>query len=144
MRPKTAAASTVRSLIVPGWGQIYKEQPGKGITAFAIAVAAGAGIYYTNRQTSSAVDNYEKAKLAYDHAVAPNQISASYRQMNDKWSEADRWKTTRNSLAIGLGGVWLLNVVDAALGFPLDRDNQKTRVGLYLETESRLGMTVYW
>ncbi len=94
--PATAA---FRSMLVPGWGQFYNEQPKKGSillgTEFAIAVTA---------VTSYLL--YKQSKDAYDRTTQRDIAAKKYDEM-EQYAQMN-WV----SLGI-LGTVWLYSVVDS-------------------------------
>ena len=88
-----------RSLIVPGWGQMYKRSMGKGIAILSAQVATIAGIC----ACSNLSKNYEnKALSEWNNSIreAYNDKSASYRNI-------------RNACIVAAGAVYIYNLVDA-------------------------------
>lgn len=109
--PRPAAA--VRSMIVPGWGQFYKEEPVKGyVFAGAWVGTAGASfIAHIRRQD---------AATAYRQATDPTEIMDRYQTYN-------RTHKFRNAMLVTSAAVWLVSYVDALVsdGEPaLQSDNR--------------------
>lgn len=90
-----------RSAIVPGWGQFYKKQSGKGLSFLATkSVLIGTAIYSDMQYTSNVRRSRETTNLT---------VIKEYR------NRADQWQLRRN-IAIGATvGVYVWNVLDAAL-----------------------------
>ena len=90
-----------RSVIVPGWGQFHKGKTGKGIFFLSTEVVAVSGIVFCEVKRS---DNVRKSQ-----ETTKLSIIKEYR------NRADNWELYRN-IAIGTAaGVYLWNVLDAAL-----------------------------
>lgn len=94
--PRPEAA--LRSLVLPGWGQIYKGQTTRG-AAFAGLYGAGlTGVVVSHLRRSAAWDRYESADM-------PEA---------DKWYDTYReWHRARTGFMIGTALVWLSSYVDA-------------------------------
>ena len=96
--PMTAA---FRSMILPGWGQFYNEQPGKGTFVFGTELLLAAG-------TVSSYILYKQSKDAYERTTQRDIASEKYNEM-DKYSKI-------NWCCLGLmGAVWLYSVIDSYL-----------------------------
>lgn len=95
------AAAALRSLIVPGWGQLYKDHPARGGAFLAVwAGAATAAVLGHAR--------YHDARDRYDGATDPAAIAEAYDEMN-------RWYRVRNNFALGGAAVWAGAVLEAWL-----------------------------
>ncbi|MFH1784639.1 MAG: DUF5683 domain-containing protein [bacterium] len=88
--PKNAA---LRSLMLPGWGQFFNEQPTKGyIFAGTEIILLGTTLVMYN-QANSTYDDYENGKATYD----------DYSKKLD----------TVNMVVGVMAAVWIYNVIDA-------------------------------
>ncbi len=98
-------AATVRSLAVPGWGQLYKGERAKGWVLVGLWGATAAGAVTAHILRSQAQDDY----LA---ATDPAEIA-------DRYDTFNTWHRTRSALALGATAVWAYAVFDAfAFGGP--------------------------
>ncbi len=95
--PRPAAA--MRSMILPGWGQVYKGDKRKG---FILAGLWGLGI------TGSVITHLAKqdAEDKYLAETNPAQIDSRFNSFN-------RLHKLRNNLLLFSAGVWLFSYVDA-------------------------------
>ena len=85
--------------VIPGWGQWYKGCKGKAIALFAAEAAAVAGIVVCDNEHASYI------KLAKENPKFAKEYSA----------DASNWETGRN-ICIGVAaGIWVYNVIDAAV-----------------------------
>ena len=116
-------AAALRSLALPGWGQLYKEDRTKGL-AFA-----GAGALAAGGLVLSAVQ-YADARSAYRNACVgtvrpdgtpclPRDRTSVEEIAGDLYDGQNRWKRARNAFAVGAAVVWTAAVLDAlATGAP--------------------------
>ncbi len=95
--PRPAAA--MRSMILPGWGQLYKGEKTKGRVLLGLWSAGVIGTVAAHIARANAEDKY----LA---ETDPNRIESRYDAFN-------RYHKLRNNLLIFSGGVWLFSYLDA-------------------------------
>lgn len=101
-------SATVRSLAVPGWGQLYKGERAKGWVLVGLWGATAAGVVTAHVLRGQAQDDY----LA---ETDPAEIA-------DRYDTFNTWHQTRNVLALGATAVWAYAVLDAlAFGGPEER-----------------------
>jgi tetratricopeptide (TPR) repeat protein len=97
--PRPAAA--MRSMIVPGWGQLYKGEKTKGRVLLGLWSAGVIGSVAAHIARAHAEDRY----LA---ETDPDRIESRYDTFNT-------FHKLRNNLLIFSGGVWLFSYIDAIL-----------------------------
>lgn len=98
-------AATLRSLVLPGWGQIHKGERVKGWALVGLwgATASGAVTAHVFRAA---------ARTDYLDATNPDEIAERYDTFN-------AWHRTRNALALSAAVVWAYAAFDAlVLGGP--------------------------
>jgi TolB-like protein len=107
LRSRSQAA--IQSLLVPGWGQLYNRQRVKAYAVMGTEVALlGAAVGF-HLAYDSAYSSYKAKQHAVDLGQAPSQAAQSlYARAQDRY-------TTRNWLLVGVGVVWVGNVLDAYL-----------------------------
>ena len=103
------AEAALRSMVLPGWGQLHKGERFKGRVLVGLwgAVVAGGAAAHLLRQ-----------RAAEDYRAAATPAEAL-----DRYAPFDRWHRTRNALLVGAAGIWLYSYVDAliARGAPATR-----------------------
>lgn len=106
--PRPDAA--LRSMVVPGWGQLYKGQRTKGIVFSGLFAAAAGGALVAHVRMRDAFS-------AYDGARTPSEAEELYEPYN-------RWYRVRNGFVQGGALIWLASYVDALLtrGPPATRE----------------------
>jgi hypothetical protein len=115
---KTPLKAGFRSAILPGWGQYYTGQGGKG-AAFAIAEAAAlAGVLWTDAQRQQAQEDYDDAAVAYGNADQIDEIEAARVELFRRHDELNKWYEQRKRWSYAAAAIWLANVLDASLLFP--------------------------
>jgi tetratricopeptide (TPR) repeat protein len=97
--PDPRPAATLRSLAVPGWGQLHKGERTKGWVLVGAWGALGGG-------TVAAHVLRAGARQDYLDAAEPDEIAARY-------ATYDAWHRTRGALALGTVAVWAYAVLDA-------------------------------
>ena len=117
LRSKKDAA--FRSLLVPGWGQIYNREPAKGYVFMgAVGASIATGVVLHSLGSSAERD--------YKNAQTPEQLCAAAGKPVDQCtpedqqaaagslrSKAENRYTARNVALAVAGGLWLLNLLDA-------------------------------
>ncbi len=115
--PDPRPAAALRSMLVPGWGQLYKGERRKGRWLLGAWVGtAGA--------TAAAHLARARAEDAYLAAREPDRIA-------DRYQRFDRWHKLRNNLALAAAGVWVVSYVDALVA-PGDGPAFRRRLDLYV------------
>ncbi len=115
---KTVAKSLLRSMAVPGWGQLYRGQRLKG-TLFVLgaAVAAG-GVVWTHEAYRNEVDDFNAAKRAYEQETRWEDWPARYEVVRRASGKADRGYERRRVALAGLGGIYAVNLLDCLFFAP--------------------------
>ncbi|MDR1169806.1 MAG: DUF5683 domain-containing protein [Prevotellaceae bacterium] len=90
-----------RSMIIPGWGQFYKRKANKGIIFLTTEVAVVSGLAFCEIRCSN---NWRKS-------IETTNVSIAKEYRN----RADSWELRRNVLVGAAAGIYLWNVLDAAL-----------------------------
>ena len=101
-----------RSLIFPGWGQMYRGHKKRGLIALAATVAAGAFL-------AKAASDYDSAKSAYDQtAVAElnledlSETGEIPRPFESRYQTYDSKANTANAAVIAFAAIWGAVVLD--------------------------------
>ncbi|MCK5145831.1 PD40 domain-containing protein [bacterium] len=111
-------SKAVAKSIIPGLGQFYKGQKLKGSMFILSEVAAVAGVVLFQSQLAAHYDDVEKYKQQYAEAVLPEVADERYRQWKNSYEDWESAQKMRNIFAISAIGIWGLNLLDSALGFP--------------------------
>jgi|GEM_PF-863004 len=98
------SGAAFRSMLFPGWGQLYKAEKKKGIFLMTLWTAGAVATIATHIARSNAEDRY----LA---ETDPLKISARFNTFN-------RLHKLRNSLALFSAAVWITSYLDALLTQP--------------------------
>ncbi len=116
--PKRRTKALVKSLIIPGKGQLYNGHKNKGVLIMLLQTAALTGVAVTTVMSESSMDDYEEAKTVYKKAESLSEIQRTKIDMNDKYDRAYDDKVLQMSLIGAAAGIYLFNVIDAAVTFP--------------------------
>ncbi|UCE18063.1 MAG: tetratricopeptide repeat protein [Gemmatimonadota bacterium] len=93
-----------RSLLVPGWGQLYKGQKQKALAIFTVHTINLGATLYLHLKMEDAHDEYRRAR-------DPVTIEATYDRYNS-------YHKKRNYLLIFTALVWISSHIDAAVSQP--------------------------
>ncbi len=103
-----------RSLVLPGWGQFYKQQDTKGAAVIAAQVLSLAALIYMAGETSRRHDDYLAIKDFNNPIV------------DDRYQEYRRAYQTRNVVAYVTLGIYGLQYLDA-LYYPVKRNAESPK-----------------
>lgn len=99
---KSKGDAFFRSLLIPGWGQVYNDQDVKGYVFIGTTVAlAGAGAFL-----------YVRSKKVYDEDYMK---ATSKEKAADAYDNANNLRQNSTLVFIIAGGVWAVNAIDAVL-----------------------------
>lgn len=121
------ARAVLKSAIVSGWGQMYKQNTNKGITILSLQVASIAGGIIFNNLSNN---YYNKALNERDNATRE-----SYQDRSTSFSNV------RNGCFIAAGAIYVFNIVDAIVG----KGAKRYKVTSYIDNNSQgatLGITL--
>jgi TolB-like protein len=121
---KSKWGAVYRSLVVPGWGQIYNNQEIKGGIYLGVTVAFFTTAIVFEVEGNQLVDDYKKA-------TDPNAIKNIKKNIEDKYQ-------IRN-IAIYCGiAMWAINIIDAAV-FGYDASKAIAKVPVLKDAKLALG-----
>jgi hypothetical protein len=112
--PASRGGALWRSLLVPGAGQEFANRPARGALWLGAALAAGAGIVAAN----IAVDRLEtKAEWAaiYVDSAGPSERPQRLRELEVARNDVEQARDTRWGFGMTLAGIWVANLIDAAV-----------------------------
>ncbi len=94
--------AALRSMVLPGWGQLHKGQRTKGQVMMGVwGVLAGSTVA-AHVLRGRARDRYDNAGTASDAL--------------DRYDTFNTWHQARNALLLGAAGFWIYSYVDALVG----------------------------
>ena len=115
LQVKTRWNAIWRSTLFPGFGQIYSEQPLKGVSFLGVGALCIAGSVLYQYQVENAQENYRIAHDRYVKEVSPFAITAARETMVAKHDLLREKVDYRNMLVFSAAAVWALNVLDQVL-----------------------------
>lgn len=124
LAPKTRFKTAVRSMFVPGWGQMYAGKKTKGVAFFSLTVLAGVGYLFADDEWNYRYDEFARLRDEFDSLSVEGNVEDLQRMYPDfvlAQEKAHDAETVRR-VVIGVGiGIWALNVIDALFFFPEQR-----------------------
>ncbi len=115
---KQAWKAAARSLLVPGWGQFYADERGKGYLFLLGAAAGGIAIALTEEDYQDRVDDYRAARNAYFGEDRLEELPALRARADRERRDADRAYDRRQVALLATGAIYAISLLDAALFFP--------------------------
>lgn len=109
-------AAAYRSMLIPGWGQIYKGQRTRGYVFMGMWGATAAG-------TITAHIIRHDREQSYLDETDPTRVQ-------DRFDDFNRWHKLRNNLAIGAALTWFVSYLDALIFEGPDRPPQGPSLAL--------------
>lgn len=120
LQPKTRLKAGVRSLIIPGWGQYYAGEKPRSVLWGVAALSSGvvAALYesrYRNRK-----DDWENSRRRFDEATTIEEKENARQEVFRLQDRAYDAETDRRWAWGIVGGVWVVNLLDAVIFFPAE------------------------
>lgn len=108
----TKVGAAGRSLILPGWGQIYRGHKKRGLIALCATAAAGLFLCKAIGDYNSAKSAYELTRVSELNLESLSEISEMPRPFEFRYETYRSKAGVANAAAIALGAVWGLAVLD--------------------------------
>lgn len=124
LSPKTRIKGALRSLIIPGWGQWYSEQKGKGLLFSFLAVGSATAFLIAEDEFQMRYDRFEASVNAYDAARDTADFATLQKleqQLQKDQADAYDAENVRRATIGVAAGVWALNLLDVLFFFPEDK-----------------------
>ena len=115
---KTRIKASLRSLFIPGWGQMYSGNSLRGSLFTGGIVVSAAAVYIADRRYQKKRSDYDIALSEYYAAESIEDRVCLKADLNEKQKAAyDAETDRRTAFAIG-AAIWAFNVIDALVFFP--------------------------
>ncbi len=112
---KTKGKALIRSLIIPGTGQIYSGKSLWGLTWMATEAALGAMAYSSYSDFTAERDNYNNYQALYNGETNTTLIAQYKEQVRQSRANMDERKSQMIMYGGLAGAVWLVNGIHAYL-----------------------------
>ncbi|MGA9406409.1 MAG: PEGA domain-containing protein [Bacteroidota bacterium] len=118
LQPKTTMNSLWRSMLWPGWGQLYHERSVMGTFLGVAFIAAAAGTVQSQLDYTNKMDDYNKAAQTYQAETNAANIGADKQAMLSTYNHFTTAKSQRLLLGEITVGVYAFNLLDVLLFTP--------------------------
>jgi TolB-like protein len=121
LRQFSRGGATLRSLMLPGWGQIYSDRKIRGALYLALEAGAIGALGFAIQQSNSANTAYDVAKLEYFGLTAghpDHEFISKRKAMVDKWDDVQSARNVGYASLAALALVHVVSALDATVGFP--------------------------
>ncbi|MFH1687829.1 MAG: DUF5683 domain-containing protein [bacterium] len=130
LRAKTRLKATLRSLVFPGWGQLYAERPRKAFTLASLSLASVAAYLIVDHRFDNKYQDYLDVRQRYDGAATTTDRRRLWADLQSAQRTAYDAEDNRR-IAIGVvAGIWAINVLDAFLFAPHRSAGMSIKAGL--------------
>lgn len=119
LNPKTREAATLRSIILPGWGQYYGEKRFRQYFFPILEGTALIGVVTTHFIYHHRINIYDDRRNAYSSAINEQEIDRTEQAMLVAYNDVSSAKDWRRFFITTAVVIWGLNMLDAALFPPL-------------------------
>ncbi|MBD3336059.1 MAG: PEGA domain-containing protein [Candidatus Eisenbacteria bacterium] len=119
LNSKSRLEAVARSMVIPGWGQMYAGSSAKGRLFLAAEILALAGLWLAHEEYDNRMHEYREAKYALHAERYEENLPARRRELRRRVDRADDMYKLREALAYAAGGVWALNILDIVLLTPV-------------------------
>ena len=115
---KTRFKAALRSMFLPGWGQLYSERQQRGYLYNLVAIGLGTGLLLADKNYKKKKDDYNLAVTGLNQATSLDEFNRLQRDVYNKNRSAYDAETTRNTFLIVAAGFYVYNILDAVMFFP--------------------------
>ncbi len=124
LSPKTRFKGALRSMFIPGWGQLYSEQKGKSILFGVLAIGSASAFLIADHNFQIKYDRFKESDELYQNA----RDSADFGTLRDldarrraHQEEAFDAEDVRRGTIGAVIGVYALSLLDVLFFFPDDK-----------------------
>jgi hypothetical protein len=118
---KSRFKAVIRSMFIPGWGQHYSGQGGKGIVYTSASAISVVAFWVAENWFKSQRDEWQRLKSQYADPMSLADKQALWPKLVAAQEDAYNAENNRRIHIGVVAGIWALNVIDAFLFFPEDR-----------------------
>lgn len=115
---KTRRKAMLRSLFIPGWGQMYSGNSLRGSVFTTGVIVSAAAAYLTDRRYQKKRSDYDIALGEYYDAQSIEDRVRLKANLNEKQKTAYDAETDRRTAFVIGAAIWAFNIIDALVFFP--------------------------
>ncbi len=119
LNPKTREAATLRSIVLPGWGQSYGEKRFRQYFFPILEGSALLGVITINFLYTHRINIYNDRRKIYLSAIDEQEINRTELAMQVAYNDVTSAKDWRRLFITSAVLVWGLNILDAAVFSPI-------------------------
>ena len=136
LKPKSKTRNILFSTIVPGTGQIYRDDDYRGYFIFCLEATAIAFVYNYNDKMKKAKFQYKTINEKYHTANEIDEILRIEPQVFEKYKNIKHIQESRNIYIYTAIGIWALNLIEAIMWKEKPRMSEKIEISLNKGTET--------
>ena len=121
---KTRLRAMIRSMFIPGWGQVYSEQPFKGVVLGSAQFVSGLYLLIADSRYQKAVDAFNTAVRNFKRYEKNAEVRGLYIQkIFETQKDVDKHYEIRKRALIIAASIYIYNLLDALILFPSFKDD---------------------
>ena len=125
LNKKTTSGALLRSMVIPGWGQMYQDKHYKKNIFPILFAASSAGIFLSIKYYNDSIENYNLSIIDYQNAFLETDIIKYRNKMQKYYDNVETARALRGVSVASTLIVWLWNIVDTII-VPPDWNNNIT------------------
>ena len=141
LAPKSRVSATVRSLALPGLGQMYSGRKMPGFVYMGASLLATAFAGYSVMAHQGNLEDYDAAVAEYGAAASTADAEAAHAKVQSAYDKAQGSATMAMGTVAAAALCWCWNVADAFLFFPA-RGAQRSQASLAPPAGGRPGIAL--
>lgn len=134
---RTRSDAIFRSLLIPGWGQMYNRAPVRGGMYLTLTAAAGGGAVAAFMLAEQSAKDYDAYKPKAGEAPDQKKLDG----LADEYSTRRKWA---NGLGFAAAGIWLVNIIDAAATGQASTEVKSVPAVSLAPADTGAGMQLAW
>ena len=138
-QPVLADDALLRSMLLPGAGQVHRGTYGKATLFAGAAVISGVGLFISQIHYNRSAERYNDFKRTYleyesrlsrGEIIQYTEITSTYNRMQSNLDDAKSRYAWRNTFLVSLIGCYTLNLIDVLVS---GRSAEEQEIGLSIE-----------
>ncbi len=113
LKPRTRIKAAMRSLLFPGWGQLYSGDKFRGVVLGAVSIGLVGWTLFTHNDYNTSQNALERAVENFNR----NMSEESFQNVQTKLGEAQDDYDFRNTRLLVTASFWAYNIMDSLIFF---------------------------
>ena len=113
LNTRTNFGAVTRSLVMPGWGQLYQEKNTRALFyQYSFLLSLGSSVWSTQNYNKS-IKKYENIRFQYLNTFDESEINMLRKKMDQAYDDILAKEKIRNIFYATAAAIWFINIMDA-------------------------------